>query len=72
MSGSELGRRLVARVENDSRQAGIHRSVLLTQTAEPFFERFWLLFRLLTETWKRHHLFKWHILDGQSGAFPGS
>jgi len=37
--GCGLGRGLVERVENDSRQAGIHRLVLLTETAKSFFER---------------------------------
>lgn len=36
--GCGLGQRLVERVEQDSRQAGIHRLVLLTATAEWFFK----------------------------------
>jgi N-acetylglutamate synthase-like GNAT family acetyltransferase len=37
--GRGFGQQLVARVEKDSREAGIHRLVLLTQTAASFFER---------------------------------
>jgi N-acetylglutamate synthase-like GNAT family acetyltransferase len=37
--GRGFGQQLVARVETDSRQAGIHRLILLTETAKPFFER---------------------------------
>ncbi len=37
--GYGLGQQLVDRVEKDSRQAGIHRLVLLTETAKSFFER---------------------------------
>jgi amino-acid N-acetyltransferase len=37
--GGGLGQLLVDRVEKDSRQAGIQRLVLLTETAESFFER---------------------------------
>ncbi len=36
--GCGFGQQLVARVEQDSRQAGIHRLVLLTETAEGFFK----------------------------------
>jgi amino-acid N-acetyltransferase len=35
--GRGFGQQLVARVEQDSRQAGIHRLVLLTETARSFF-----------------------------------
>jgi amino-acid N-acetyltransferase len=37
--GRGLGQQLVERVEKDSREAGIHRLMLLTETAESFFER---------------------------------
>jgi amino-acid N-acetyltransferase len=37
--GRGFGQQLVARVETDSRQAGIHRLILLTETAKSFFER---------------------------------
>lgn len=37
--GRGFGQQLVARVEEDSRQAGIHRLILLTETARSFFER---------------------------------
>jgi amino-acid N-acetyltransferase len=37
--GRGFGQQIVARVEKDSRQAGIHRLILLTETAKSFFER---------------------------------
>ena len=37
--GRGFGQQLVARVEKDSRQAGVHRLILLTETAKSFFER---------------------------------
>jgi len=37
--GRGFGQQLVARVEKDSRQAGIDRLILLTETARSFFER---------------------------------